>query len=155
MVRPPDMILSPWRYLRSSSVAFASLTGMPLVIVQVSGLWQYWQRHMQPAVHATTRTPGPSTVAPVVNECRNPTSPLASAARTSGSGTPFPMSTRSSNGLFASSGGGANASDMPVSSMEGAVDDVHLLLARQPHEVDGVARHANRQAWIFLGMLHG
>ena len=32
---------------------------MPLVIVQVSGLWQYWQRHMQPAVHATTRTPGP------------------------------------------------------------------------------------------------
>ena len=34
---------------------------------------------MHPAVHATTRTPGPSTVDPVVNECRNPMSPVASA----------------------------------------------------------------------------
>ena len=32
---------------------------MPLVSVQVSGLWQYRQRHMQPVVQATTRTPGP------------------------------------------------------------------------------------------------
>ena len=42
---------------------------------------------MQPAVHATTRTPGPSTAEPVVNECRNPMSPVASAVRTSVSGT--------------------------------------------------------------------
>ena len=58
---------------------------------------------MHPAVHATTRTPGPSTVDPVVNECRNPMSPVASAVRTSDSGTFLPWSTRSSNGLFASS----------------------------------------------------
>ncbi len=42
---------------------------------------------MQPAVQATTRTPGPSTAEPVVNECRKPMSPLASAVRTSDSGT--------------------------------------------------------------------
>ena len=34
---------------------------------------------MQPAVQATTRTPGPSTAEPVVNECRKPMSPVASA----------------------------------------------------------------------------
>ena len=39
-VKPPDMTLSPWRYLRSSSVARAIVTGIPFVIVQVSGLWQ-------------------------------------------------------------------------------------------------------------------
>ena len=59
---------------------------------------------MQPVVQATTRTPGPSTVEPVVNECRNPMSPVASAVRTSDSGTSLPRLTRSSNGLFASSG---------------------------------------------------
>ena len=45
---------------------------------------------MQPLVQATTRTPGPSTVEPVVNECRKPMSPVASAVRTSDSGTFFP-----------------------------------------------------------------
>ena len=60
---------------------------------------------MHPAVQATTRTPGPSTVDPVVNECRKPMSPVASADRTSDSGTPLPRLTRSSNGLFASSVG--------------------------------------------------
>ena len=59
---------------------------MPLLRVQVSGLWQYRQRHMQPVVHATTRTPGPSTAEPVVNEWRNPMSPVASASRTVCSG---------------------------------------------------------------------
>ncbi len=59
---------------------------------------------MQPAVQATTRTPGPSTAEPVVKECRNPMSPVASAVRTSASGTSLPRSTRSSNGLFAASG---------------------------------------------------
>ena len=58
---------------------------------------------MQPVVQATTRTPGPSTVEPVVNECRKPMSPVASAVRTSVSGTSLPRLTRSSNGLFASS----------------------------------------------------
>jgi len=33
---------------------------------------------MHPEVHATNRTPGPSTAEPVVNEWRNPRSPLAS-----------------------------------------------------------------------------
>ena len=40
--------------------------GTALLMVQVSGLWQYWHRHMQPVVHATTRTPGPSTAEPVL-----------------------------------------------------------------------------------------
>ena len=35
---------------------------------------------MQPLVQATMRTPGPSTVDPVVNECRKPRSPDASAS---------------------------------------------------------------------------
>ena len=60
---------------------------------------------MQPVVHATTRTPGPSTVDPVVYECMKPMSPLDSAERTSVSGTSFPRLTRSSNGLFAASVG--------------------------------------------------
>ena len=59
---------------------------------------------MQPVVQATTRTPGPSTVEPVVNEWRNPMSPVASAVRTSDSGTFLPRLTRSSYGLFAASG---------------------------------------------------
>ena len=45
---------------------------------------------MQPVVHATTRTPGPSTAEPVVKEWRNPMSPVASALRTSASGTSLP-----------------------------------------------------------------
>ena len=59
---------------------------------------------MQPAVQATTRMPGPSTADPVVNECRKPMSPVASAERTSDSGTSLPRFTRSSYGLFAASG---------------------------------------------------
>ncbi len=90
------MICSPDRYFLSSSVARATVTGIPLVIVQVSGLWQYWQRHMHPDVHTTTRTPGPSTADPVVKEWRNPMSPVASAVRTSVSGTLAPRLTRSS-----------------------------------------------------------
>src|SRR5688572_28267289 len=85
-------------------------------------------------------------------------SPDASAERTSPSETGAPRSTRSSYGFLATSEGCA-ASVMCVSvvrrAMEGAVDHVHLLFARQPHEVDGVTRYADGQAWIFLGMLHG
>src|SRR4249919_1470957 len=107
---------------------------------------------MQPVVHATTRTPGPSTVEPVVKECRNPMSPLASASRTLCSGMASPRWTRSSNGFFASSAT-AGASDMGV-SVERAVDDVHLLLAREPDEIHRVAGDANRQARILLRMIH-
>ena len=85
---------------------------MPLVTVQVSGLWQYRQRQLQPAVQATTRTPGPSTAEPVVNECRKPTSPVSTDFLTNDSCTPPLWFTRNSNGLFASSesgGGGASA----------------------------------------------
>ena len=39
-VNPPDMTFKPCRYLRSSSAALVTVTGMPLLIVQVSGLWQ-------------------------------------------------------------------------------------------------------------------
>src|SRR6185436_20696323 len=107
---------------------------------------------MHPAVHATTRTPGPSTVAPVVKEWRKPMSPLASADRTSASGTSVPRLTRSSNGLFASSGGWVRVSVslMTASSVERAVDDVHLLLARQPDEVHRVPGHADGETRILL-----
>src|SRR5262245_6204900 len=74
---------------------------------------------MQPDVQMTTRTPGPSTVAPVVNEWTNPMSPVASAARTSVSGTCAPRSTRSSYGLLASSGGGDVACVSDIASSSG------------------------------------
>src|SRR3954468_21407315 len=103
-VKPPPLVLRPCRYFPSSSAAFVTDTGRPLVIVQVSGLWQYWQRHMQPVVQATTRTPGPSTVAPVVKECRNPMSPVDRALLTSESETVLPRLTRRSNGLLPTNG---------------------------------------------------
>src|SRR6187431_1435548 len=146
-VTPPCMTLSPCAYLRSSSVARVTATGMPLRIVQVSGLWQYRQRHMQPVVHATTRTPGPSTAEPVVNECRKPMSPFASALCTSVSGTPSPRCTRRSNGLRAASG--------VSTAMEGPIDHVDLLLARETDEVHRVSRHANSQARILFRVIHG
>src|SRR5262245_10104643 len=108
---------------------------------------------MQPVVHATTRTPGPSTVDPVVNECKKPMSPLSSALCTSVSGMSFARFTRISNGLFASRFACVVASAIAV-SVEGAVDHVHLLLACESHEVDRVARYANREARILLRVLH-
>jgi len=39
--------------------------------------------------------------------------------------------------------------------MERPVDHVHLLIAREPYEVDRVPRHANRQRRILFGMIHG
>src|SRR5688572_13303283 len=81
-------------------------------------------------------------------------SPSASAFRTSVSGTCAARSTRSTYGLAAaSSSSGTWVADIS-GSVEGAVDDVHLLLARQSHEVHGVARHANGEAWILLRMRH-
>src|SRR4029450_7939096 len=99
---------------------------------------------MHPVVHATTRTPGPSTAEPVVNEWRNPMSPVASALRTSDSARPAPRLTRSAKGRGASSAGCAavSGSDTGGSAVERPIDDVHLLFAREPHEIDGIARHA-------------
>src|SRR6187399_409293 len=79
-------------------------------------------------------------------------SPLASASRTLCSGTASPRWTRSSKGLFAAREA-AGASDMGV-SVESAIDDVHLLLTGEPHEIHRVAGHADRQARILLGMIH-
>src|SRR5512142_2887556 len=67
------------------------------------------------------------------------------------SGTFFALSTRSSYGLLASSEAVSGTS----ASMEGAGDDVHLLLARQPHEVHGIAGDADGQARVFLRVVHG
>src|SRR6185503_2929368 len=139
-VNPPAITLSPERYFRSSSAAREMVTGIPLPMFHVSGLWQYRQRHMQPDVHATTRTPGPSTVAPVVNECRNPISPDARADRTSDSGTSLPRSTRRTNGFLASRETSCGADTL--GSVERPADDVHLLLAGQPHKVHGVSGDA-------------
>src|SRR5688572_4078969 len=72
---------------------------MPLDIFHVSGLWQNTQRNWQPASQATTRTPGPSTAEPVVNECTKPHSPVSSADLMSGSLTFSPSPTRRSYGL--------------------------------------------------------
>src|SRR5262245_44338139 len=107
---------------------------------------------MQPAVQATTRTPGPSTAEPVVKEWRNPMSPVASAVRTSASATSLPRSTRSSNGLFAASGVDPVAG--APSAMESPVDDVHLLLARQPYEVHRVAGDADGEVRVLLQVVH-
>src|ERR1700747_685520 len=104
---------------------------------------------MHPVVQPTTRMPGPSTADPVVNECKNPISPRASAVRTSVSGTSLPRSPRRSKGLFASNGtclvsltSVMGASCLPSSSaVEGAVDHVHLLLAGEAHEVHRITRH--------------
>src|SRR5215471_1896389 len=111
---------------------------------------------MQPAVQPTTRTPGPSTVAPVVNECRKPMSPVASADLTLTSGTSLPRLTLSSYGLFASRAVSPTVrlSDMAGSSMEGPVDDVHLLVARQSDEVHCITGYADRQTRILFRMLH-
>jgi hypothetical protein len=79
-------------------------------------------------------------------------SPDASASRTVCSGTSSPRSTRSSNGLFAAE---RDAIGQPSGrAVERAVDDVHLLLAAEPHEVHRVSRDADRQARILLGVLH-
>ena len=127
---------------------------MPLLSVQVSGLWQYWQRNMQAVVQATSRIPGPSTAEPVVKLCRKPRSPVLSAVRTSVSGTFSPRRTRISNGTFRLQIdllAGALAISL---SVEGAVDHVHLLVAGQPDEIHRITRHADRQARIFLRMVH-
>src|SRR6516225_1338236 len=118
---------------------------------------------MHPVVQPTTRMPGPSTADPVVKECRNPISPCARAVRTSVSGTSLPRSTRRSKGLFASNGTrfASLAWAMSVPSLrssgavESAVDDVHLLLAGEPHEVHCVTRYPDGEARIFFRMLHG
>ena len=54
---------------------------------------------MQPARPRDDAHAGPVDGEPVVKECRKPMSPVASAVRTSVSGTSLPRSTRSSNGL--------------------------------------------------------
>src|SRR5262245_56535530 len=116
MVNPPDMTWSPRRYFRSSSTARSSGTAMPLVSVQVSGLWQYWHRQLHPAVQATTRIPGPSTAEPVVNECRKPTSPDSIDFLMNDSFAPALWFTRSSNGLLASSGSGDGGASVLMAS---------------------------------------
>src|SRR6185503_16703295 len=39
-------------------------------------------------------------------------------------------------------------------SMESPVDDIHLLLARQPNEIHCISRNTDRQVWIVLRMVH-
>ena len=45
---------------------------LPLVIAQVSGLWQNLQRILQPCIKMTKRTPGPSTLPKLSVEWINP-----------------------------------------------------------------------------------
>src|SRR4051794_1681047 len=83
-------------------------------------------------------------------------SPVRNAERTSVSGTASPSFTRISKGLFASSETGlAAASTIMSGAVERAVDHIHLLVARQPHEIDRISRHANGERRIFVRMLDG
>src|SRR5262249_38255994 len=155
-VKPPPITLRPRRYLLSSATAVASVTGIPFVIVQVSGLWQYRQRHMQPLVQATPRTPGPSTAEPVVKEWRKPMSPVARAVRTSDSGRSFPRLTRSSKGFGASRRGRSRRarSDIRALAVKRPVDHVHMLFARESEEVDRIAGDAKGQVRVLVGVTH-
>ena len=64
-VMPPLLILSTLRVLADLLHRLRdTVTGWPLRLCQVSGLWQYWQRSRQPVRKATKRRPGPSTVLP-------------------------------------------------------------------------------------------
>lgn len=67
-------------------------------------------------------------------------SPLAKAARIVVSGTFRLRFKRSSNGLFPSSDTRCSVSfsSMAFTAVEGSIDHIHLLLACQPHEVDGI-----------------
>src|SRR4051794_8944666 len=78
------------------------------------------------------------------------------AERTSDSGTSRPRLTRSSKGLFASIAGlcKTGISLMTSFSVERPVDNVHLLLAGQTHEVHSVARNTDRQVRIVLRMVY-
>src|SRR5688572_8790197 len=122
---------------------------MPLVSVQVSGLWQNLQPNVHSAVQATRRIPGPSTAEPVVKEWRKPKSPLSSALRMVGSGTAFPRATRSSYGLPASIETRPGTSLFISFTVEGTGDDIHLLFPGQLDKIHGVAGHPERQARIF------
>ena len=66
---PPLLILSTCAYLPICCIARDTVTGWPLCLCQVSGLWQYWQRSRQPVRKPTKRRPGPSTVLPTSYEC--------------------------------------------------------------------------------------
>ena len=68
-VMPPLLILSTCAYLPICCIARDTVTGRPLCLCQVSGLWQYWQRSRQPVRKPTKRRPGPSTVLPTSYEC--------------------------------------------------------------------------------------
>src|SRR3954464_5451119 len=82
--------------------------------------------------------------------------PDARAERTSDSGMSRPRLTRSSKGLFASIGGPCNTgiSLMPSLSVKRPVDDIHLLLARQTHEINSVPRNADGEVRVVLRMVH-
>lgn len=81
-----------------------------------------------------------------MNEWTKPISPVASAVRTSVSGTCRPWSTRSSKGLFASKETGYTdrLSFMLQTSAKSSINQVQWLFSSQSHEVYCVAGHADR-----------
>src|SRR6516164_7461910 len=83
-------------------------------------------------------------------------SPLCRADRTLVSGTSLPRSTRSSNGLLASSDGdwGAASFDMTLGSVERAVDHIHLLFSGKADKVHRIPRHPDREIRILLRVVH-
>src|SRR5271154_802842 len=81
-------------------------------------------------------------------------SPLASAERTSVSGTFSPRCTRRTKGLLASNETGFKVSGMTGAPMESSINHIHLLLARQAHEVHRVSRDANGKVRVLRGIIH-
>src|SRR4051812_23690856 len=77
--------------------------------------------------------PGPSAVPPLSTECTHP--------RTEGCGAPVPTGMEASAGL--------------MQGMEGAVDDIELLLTRELDEVHRVAGHPDGELRVQLRVVHG
>ena len=140
------------------------VTGWPLCLCQVSGLWQYWQRSRQPVRKSDEADAGPVHRAAdlvrvhVADERRLPPRPprCRPDARRNSRARPWsrrrPCARRG-----ARSGCRSRVGSWPRRlhrAVEGAVDDVELLLARQLDEVHRVARHPDRELRILLRMLH-
>src|SRR3954470_16293487 len=85
----------------------------------------------------------------------NPGSPFSNASRMPAFPTRSPFETRRSYGLPIGTSASDTATLILSRAVEGAVDHIHLLFARQAHEIHRITGDANRQRRVFLRMLHG
>src|SRR5690554_3496956 len=143
-------------------------TALPSRIFHVSGLWQYRHRKGQPFMKTVRRVPGPSTAVTSSHECTEPTSPTRMRASSSllrlrstapSPAVPAPARRPEGNSRGTSTTAVGHVAAVVVMvldrSVEGAREHVELLLAREAHEVHGVARDPDGQLRVLLGVLHG